>query len=193
MSTGFPKNRASRHPDAEDIADGAVLREDGGVVRRPVVLILRDGLAHLDGAVRLHRHSVHAGGAVAEGHTVVHGQHEFSHHVVDRVVVVGDGAVDVAAAPEVYAALFDAAVYVDGEVIDEPYILEPTTYMPASAVEFPYTVPEGKVFVMGDNRNNSLDSRSTGVGPIDERYILGKAIFRIFPFDSIGGLYGNTD
>lgn len=84
-------------------------------------------------------------------------------------------------------------VYVDGEVIDEPYILEPTTYMPPSSVGFPYTVPEGKVFVMGDNRNNSLDSRSTGVGPIDERYILGKAVFRIYPFDSIGGLYGNMN
>lgn len=46
---------------------------------------------------------------------------------------------------------------------------------------------------MGDNRNNSLDSRSTDVGPIDERYILGKAIFRIFPLNRLGGLYGNLE
>lgn len=105
--------------------------------------------------------------------------------LVKRIVALGGQTVDI--------DTDRGLVYVEGKVIDEPYILEPTTYMPASAVEFPYTVPEGKVFVMGDNRNNSLDSRSTGVGPIDERYILGKAIFRIFPFDSIGGLYGNTD
>lgn len=105
--------------------------------------------------------------------------------LVKRIVALGGQTVDI--------DTDRGLVYVDGEVIDEPYILEPTTYMPPSSVEFPYTVPEGKVFVMGDNRNNSLDSRSTGVGPIDERYILGKAVFRIYPFDSIGGLYGNMD
>lgn len=105
--------------------------------------------------------------------------------LVKRIIALGGQTVDI--------DTDRGLVYVDGEVIDEPYILEPTVYMPASSPEFPYTVPEGTVFVMGDNRNNSLDSRNTGVGPIDERYILGKAIFRIFPFDSIGGLYGNMD
>ena len=68
----------------------------------------------------------------------------------------------------------------NGEVLSEPYINEATHRM--SDVAFPITVPEGKVFVMGDNRNESLDSRSTTVGFIDTRYILGVAEFRFYPF-----------
>ncbi|MFQ8599740.1 MAG: signal peptidase I [Oscillospiraceae bacterium] len=75
-------------------------------------------------------------------------------------------------------------VYVDGELLQEDYILAPTRL--SYDVKFPVTVPEGKVFVMGDNRNDSWDSRSTGVGFIDERYILGEAVFRVFPFNSLG-------
>ena len=52
--------------------------------------------------------------------------------------------------------------------------------------EMPYTVPEGCLFVMGDNRNHSTDSRSFEIGPVDERRILGKVIFRVSPFDRFG-------
>ena len=53
-------------------------------------------------------------------------------------------------------------------------------------VEFPYTVPEGTVFVMGDNRNASLDSRSSYVGCIDEQDILGKVLLCFLPFSDFG-------
>ena len=52
-----------------------------------------------------------------------------------------------------------------------------------------FTVPEGSIFVMGDNRNGSTDSRSYMVGDVDMRKIIGKALFRVFPFDKFGGLY----
>ena len=55
-----------------------------------------------------------------------------------------------------------------------------------SDFDLPYTVPEGCIFVMGDNRNHSTDSRSVMIGPVDERRILGKVIFRISPFDRFG-------
>lgn len=70
-------------------------------------------------------------------------------------------------------------VYVNGEKLNEPYINEPTAL--SYDMQFPLTVEEGKVFVMGDNRNDSLDSRSSRIGLIDERYIFGKAEVRLHP------------
>ena len=71
-------------------------------------------------------------------------------------------------------------VYVDGKELYEPYIAEPTH--DRESFYNPVTVPEGYVFVMGDNRNASTDSRDRRVGLIREEYIMGKALFRMMPF-----------
>ena len=71
------------------------------------------------------------------------------------------------------------AVYVDGELLEEDYLNEPT-YV-EEGTEFPLTVPEGSIFVMGDNRNHSSDSRSSDLGTVDTRYVIGKAVFLLFP------------
>ena len=75
-------------------------------------------------------------------------------------------------------------VYVDGEALEEDYINELTT----TKLDFigPQTVPEGCVFVMGDNRNMSTDSRKTEIGMVDTRLIIGRVYFVIFPLDSFG-------
>ena len=75
-------------------------------------------------------------------------------------------------------------VYRNGVALDEPYTAEPT-YLYES-VDFPITVPDGCLFLMGDNRNNSTDSRDTRVGCVDERDIMGAAVLRVLPFGKIG-------
>ena len=76
-------------------------------------------------------------------------------------------------------------VYVDDVALDEPYAKTPTTLK--ESVSFPLTVEEGCVFVMGDNRNRSKDSRFIEIGLIDTREIIGKAIFLCYPGNSDSG------
>ena len=76
-------------------------------------------------------------------------------------------------------------VTVDGVVLNEPYIYSATIQI-VNSQTFPLTVPEGCLFVMGDNRGKSLDSRSTTIGLIDRREVVGTALFLIFPGNNEG-------
>lgn len=71
-------------------------------------------------------------------------------------------------------------VYVDGEAIAEPYTTLDALPMKRGNESFPQTVQPGNVFVLGDNRNHSLDSRYDEVGQIDERYVLGTVVYQMF-------------
>ena len=100
--------------------------------------------------------------------------------LIKRVIATGGQTVD----------LIDGVVYVDGEALDEPYTdgkpSEPLNTAPGVEIEYPYTVPEGYVWVMGDNRTNSADSRYFGAIPVSS--ISGHANFIYWPLDRIGVL-----
>lgn len=92
--------------------------------------------------------------------------------LIKRVIAIGGDTVDID---------FDlGVVYVNGTALVEPYVNTPTN----RREDFigPITIPKGKVFLMGDNRNGSSDSRTNAIGLVDENYIVGKAILRIYPF-----------
>ncbi|MGN0317425.1 MAG: signal peptidase I [Lachnospira sp.] len=72
----------------------------------------------------------------------------------------------------------------NGEVLDEPYVSE--IRKGTCDMEFPYQVPENRLFVMGDNRGVSIDSRSVTIGCISDEYILGKVLIRVYPFNEAG-------
>lgn len=105
----------------------------------------------------------------------------YSHNepIIKRIIATGGQTVDI--------DFDEGRVYVNGEAIDEPYVNTPTNR--SFDMDFPLTVPEGMLFLMGDNRNGSYDSRASEIGLVDERYILGKAYLRVTPFSKFGKLY----
>lgn len=106
--------------------------------------------------------------------------------LIKRVIATGEQYVDIDfEAGKVYVGY--SSNRADMTELSEPYIKAPT-YLEAD-VEFPVYVPEGYVFVLGDNRNDSKDSRFSEIGEnglINEKYILGRAVFRIFPVNRAG-------
>lgn len=101
--------------------------------------------------------------------------------IVKRVIATGGQTVDVD-----YST---GAVYVDGRPLDEPYLHEEMRRPGAPSMqETHWEVPEGSIFVMGDNRNYSTDSRDSLLGAIDTDYILGKAILALWPLNRFGAV-----
>lgn len=101
--------------------------------------------------------------------------------IIKRVIATEGQVVDIDFAAGI--------VYVDGEALEEPYTLTATNL--DEGVDFPLTVEEGCLFVMGDNRNWSKDSRSPEIGLVDKREILGKALFLFFPGNDGGNVERN--
>lgn len=115
----------------------------------------------------------HIGGEPEQGDIVVAAMDRFwdGKPIVKRVIATEGMTVDVD---------FDAGiVYVDGVALEEPYTFTPTNL--SEGTQFPLVVEEGCLFLMGDNRNESRDSRDPTIGQVDRREILGKAVFLLFP------------
>ena len=101
--------------------------------------------------------------------------------IIKRVIATGGQTVDV--------DYNTGTVYVDGQRLDEPYIKE-EMYLPYASTmsQTHWEVPEGSVFVMGDNRNGSTDSRDEQLGPVDTDYILGRAVLALWPIERFGAV-----
>ena len=120
--------------------------------------------------------------APRRGDIVVFTKHSYGDDsLVKRVIATEGETVDID---------FDRGVVtVDGVVLDEPYIAEATHRM--GSFQYPLTVEDGCIFVMGDNRNASTDSRSASVGMVDTRCVIGKVLFRVWPLSSFGTVKTN--
>ena len=98
--------------------------------------------------------------------------------IIKRVIAVGGDTVDI--------DFYKGTVSVNGQVLDEPYVYIDEYALGAVYTDGSMTVPDGAYFVMGDHRNNSMDSRDERVGLIDEKDIMGKAVLRLWPWEDFG-------
>lgn len=80
----------------------------------------------------------------------------------------------------------DGTVYVNGAMLDEPYLMEKA--LGDCDLKFPYQVPDGKWFLMGDHRSTSVDSRNSSVGCVSDEQIVGRIAFRIWPLSGFGSV-----
>ena len=103
--------------------------------------------------------------------------------LIKRVIAVGGDTVNI--------DFISGVVFVNGQALEETYILSPThNDFGAEGISYPLTVEKGHVFLMGDNRNDSYDSRYSGIGQVDKRDILGKVFFITFiPIYIIGIIF----
>lgn len=108
---------------------------------------------------------------------VVDGYTKYKKPLVKRVIAVGGDTVDI----DPNAGI----VYINGHALEEPYVREGVT-LSTGDTNFPVTVPQGTLFLMGDNRQHSTDSRNSSIGFVDERDILGKVLLRLFPVKQFG-------
>lgn len=111
-------------------------------------------------------------GAYERGDIVVARKESFmEERIVKRVIATAGQTVDI--------DFKRGIVYVDGVALEEDYVND-LTYLD-EGLEFPVTLGEHEVFLMGDNRNGSTDSRNPRLGPVDERYLVGKAVLLLIP------------
>lgn len=122
------------------------------------------------------------GGSVEQGDVVII-VNALKEPIIKRVIAVGGQVVDFD--PQLGEVTVDGApVYGSEFHIENGITTVPD--LPGNVLEFPQTVPEGCVFVLGDNRRNSTDSRYVDVGMVDSRNILGKVFFNLYPFSKLG-------
>lgn len=142
---------------------GRIVRVDGASMRETLQ----------DGDLLVAANGLLCGDAYAPGDIVIVQKQSFysGRPIVKRVIATAGQTVDI--------DFETGTVWVDGAALEEPYIREPTRV--AEGLDFPLTVPEGCLFLMGDNRNRSDDSRNPELGAVDVRSVSGKALLLAFP------------